>query len=135
MGGDRALRRPDLGRLEPSAAQANLVAFSLDDFRNGVTDDPLRTRLLNGTALQAVVSVAAGRTLMADGIDGVDLDFWRRKGQEIFDKVRSVYSLGGRFPSASGRALSKRLPTVDQKRIFSPGRTQCVSSWVSWPLR
>ena len=59
LGGAHALRRPDLGRLEPGA-QADLVAFSLGDFRDGVHDDPLRTLLLNGTARQAVLSVVAG---------------------------------------------------------------------------
>jgi hypothetical protein len=31
---------------------------------------------------------------MADGvIDGVDLDYWRLKGQELFDKMRQAYSV------------------------------------------
>lgn len=92
LGGAHALRRPDLGRLEPGA-QADLVAFSLDDIRDGVHDDPLRTLLLNGTARQTVLSVVAGRTIMADGrIDGVDLQHWRRKGQKLFYKMRHAYS-------------------------------------------
>ncbi|WP_281452888.1 chlorohydrolase family protein [Paenarthrobacter nitroguajacolicus] len=92
VGGARALRRPDLGRLEPGA-QADLVAFSLGDIRDGVHEDPLRTLLLNGTARQAVLSVVAGRTVMADGvIEGVDLEFWRAKGQELFHKMRRAYS-------------------------------------------
>lgn len=92
LGGAQALRRPDLGRLEPGA-QADLVAFSLSDIRDGVHEDPLRTLLLNGTARQAVLSVVAGRTIMADGaIDGVDLEFWRVRGQELFDTMRRAYS-------------------------------------------
>jgi len=92
LGGAHALRRPDLGRLEPGA-QADLVAFSLEDVRDGVHDDPLRTLLLNGTARQAVLSVVAGRTIMVDGtIEGVDLAFWRSKGQELFDRMRGAYS-------------------------------------------
>lgn len=93
LGGAKALRRPDLGRLEPGA-QADLVAFSLGDIRDGVHDDPLRTLLLNGTARHAVLSVVAGRTIMADGlIEGVDLEYWRVKGQELFDKMRRAYSV------------------------------------------
>lgn len=108
LGGARALRRPDLGRLEPGA-QADMVAFSLDDIRDGVRDDPLRTLLLNGTARQAMLSVVAGRTIMRDGeIDGVDLGFWRRRGQELFEKMRSAYSLR----DASRRASGELFPPV-----------------------
>ena len=93
IGGAHALRRPDLGRLQPGA-QADMVAFSLGDIRDGVHDDPLRTLLLNGTARQAVLSVVAGRTIMANGkIEGVDLDSWRAKGQELFDKMRGAYTV------------------------------------------
>jgi 8-oxoguanine deaminase len=107
LGGARALRRPDLGRLEPGA-QADMVAFSLDDVRDGVRDDPLRTVVLSGTARQAVLSVVAGRTIMQDGeIDGVDLGFWRR-GQEFFDKMRSAYSLR----DASRRTSGELFPPV-----------------------
>ncbi|MFJ5958456.1 chlorohydrolase family protein [Paenarthrobacter sp. NPDC092416] len=92
LGGAHALRRPDLGRLEPGA-QADMVAFSLGDVRDGVHDDPLRTLILNGTARQAVLSVVAGRTVMADGrIEGVDLESWRAKGQELFEKMRDAYT-------------------------------------------
>lgn len=92
LGGAQALRRPDLGRLE-AGAQADMVAFSLADIRDGVHDDPLRTLLLNGTARQAVLSVVAGRTIMKGGtIDGVDLGYWRAKGQELFDKMRRAYT-------------------------------------------
>ncbi|WP_104174841.1 chlorohydrolase family protein [Arthrobacter sp. Y81] len=108
LGGARALRRPDLGRLE-AGSQADMVAFSLDDFRDGVRDDPLRTLLLNGTARQAVLSVVAGRTLMADGeIDGVDLGYWRRRGQELFDKMKAAYTLR----DASRRTTAELFPPV-----------------------
>ncbi|MBT8163703.1 MULTISPECIES: chlorohydrolase family protein [Arthrobacter] len=108
LGGAKALRRPDLGRLE-AGAQADMVAFSLDNFKDGVQDDPIRTLLLNGTARQAVLSVVAGRTIMRNGkIDGVDLDFWRRKGQELFDKMRDAYSLR----DASQRTADELFPPV-----------------------
>jgi cytosine/adenosine deaminase-related metal-dependent hydrolase len=92
LGGARALGRNDLGRLQPGA-QADMVAFALDDIRDGVHDDPLRTLTLNGSARQAILSVVAGRTIMADGlIEGVDLDYWRTRGQELFDKMRAGYT-------------------------------------------
>ncbi|WP_426998274.1 chlorohydrolase family protein [Pseudarthrobacter sp. N5] len=93
LGGAAALKRGDLGRLQPGA-QADMVAFSLGDIRDGVHDDPLRTLILNGTARQAVMSVVAGRTVMRDGfIAGVDLDAWRQTAQELFDRMRAGYSV------------------------------------------
>ncbi|WP_156322592.1 amidohydrolase family protein, partial [Leucobacter musarum] len=63
LGGARALRRPDLGRIAPGAA-ADLVAFSLADLRTGAIDDPVRTLTLAGTARDAHFSMVAGRTVM-----------------------------------------------------------------------
>ncbi|MFF1926424.1 chlorohydrolase family protein [Streptomyces sp. NPDC058221] len=91
LGGARALGRADLGRLEPGA-QADLVAFRLDDIRDGVQDDPVRTLLLNGTARQASHSVVAGRPVMTDGrIPGIDLANLRRRAQSLFETMRAAY--------------------------------------------
>src|SRR6185312_324788 len=49
LGGARALRRPDLGRIA-AGASADVVAFGLDDIRMGPVEDPLRTLVLAGTA-------------------------------------------------------------------------------------
>lgn len=92
LGGARALDRPDLGRLE-EGAQADLVAFALDDIRDGVLDDPIRTLLLNGTARQATHSVVAGRIVMQDGvISGVDLHGLKAEAQRLFEQMREAYS-------------------------------------------
>ncbi|WP_415855059.1 chlorohydrolase family protein [Sinomonas sp. G460-2] len=92
LGGARALGRSDLGRLEVGA-QADLVAFSLDDIRDGVLDDPIRTLLLNGSARQATHSVVAGRVVMRDGeIPGVDLRELKDQAQRLFGQMRSAYS-------------------------------------------
>lgn len=92
LGGARALGRDDLGRIAPGA-QADLVAFSLDDFRDGVIDDPVRTFLLNGTARQASYSVVAGRPVLVDGaLPGIDLDALGRRAQELFERMRAAYS-------------------------------------------
>ena len=91
LGGATALRRPDLGRIAPGA-QADLSAFSLSDFRNGVAEDPVRTLVLNGTARDAVLTMVAGRVVMRDGrIPGVDLAELRRSGQALFDRMRAAY--------------------------------------------
>jgi cytosine/adenosine deaminase-related metal-dependent hydrolase len=90
-GGATALHRPDLGRLA-AGATADLAAFALDDFRMGVTEDPLRTLVLNGTARDAVLTMVAGKVVMRDGaIPGVDLPALRRAGQELFDVMRAAY--------------------------------------------
>jgi cytosine/adenosine deaminase-related metal-dependent hydrolase len=92
LGGARALRRPDLGRLEVGA-QADLVVFALDDIRDGVIDDPIRTLLLNGTARQVTHSVVAGRTVVRDGrIPGVDETALASRAQSLFATMRSAYS-------------------------------------------
>ncbi|NED82316.1 amidohydrolase family protein [Streptomyces sp. SID11233] len=92
LGGARALGRDDLGRLA-RGAQADLVAFRLDDIRDGVQDDPVRTFLLNGTARQATHSVVAGRPVMTDGrIPGTDLANLRRRAQELFERMREGYA-------------------------------------------
>ncbi|WLQ39301.1 hypothetical protein P8A22_04215 [Streptomyces laculatispora] len=83
--------RTDLGRLEPGA-QADLVAFLLDDVRDGVQDDPVRTFLLNGTARQATHSVVAGRPATTDDrIPGTDLPNLRRRAQPLSETMRAAY--------------------------------------------
>ncbi|WP_125615813.1 chlorohydrolase family protein [Specibacter cremeus] len=92
LGGARALHRADLGRLE-AGAQADLVAFSLADFRDGVLDDPVRTLLLNGTARSVTHSVVAGRMVVRDGeVPGVDLAALRARAQALFARMRAAYS-------------------------------------------
>ncbi|WP_067591955.1 MULTISPECIES: amidohydrolase family protein [Amycolatopsis] len=69
LGGARALRRGDLGKLAPGA-EADLVAFHAGDLRDGVRDDPIRTFRLSGTARQATHSVVAGQPVLVDGDAG-----------------------------------------------------------------
>ncbi|MCX2750461.1 chlorohydrolase family protein [Arthrobacter sp. MI7-26] len=92
LGGAKALRREDLGRLE-AGAQADLVAFRLDDLRDGVHDDPIRTLVLNGTARQVIHSVVAGRTVVQDGVvPGIDMRRLRARAQGLFEKMKSAYA-------------------------------------------
>ncbi|MFE9307686.1 hypothetical protein ACIQCF_16650 [Streptomyces sp. NPDC088353] len=58
----------------------------------GVTEDPLRTLVLNGTARDAVLTMVAGRVVMRDGsILGVDLTELRRAGRQLLDMMRAAY--------------------------------------------
>ncbi|TWP35165.1 chlorohydrolase family protein [Leekyejoonella antrihumi] len=91
LGGAAALKRDDLGRLEPGA-QADLIALSLNDIRDGALDDPIRTLLLSGTARQVTHSVVAGRTVVRDGaLPGIDTNALRAQGQELFARMRAAY--------------------------------------------
>lgn len=92
LGGADALGRPDLGRLA-AGATADLVAFRLDDPRDGVLDDPVRTLCMNSTARAADFVMVAGRITVRDGvIPGVDLPAMTRRAQELFDRMRAAYS-------------------------------------------
>ncbi|MGV9414802.1 chlorohydrolase family protein [Nocardia sp. NPDC003693] len=92
LGGADALGRGDLGRIEPGAT-ADLVAFGLDDPRDGVHDDPVRTLCMNGTARSARFAMVAGRTVLRDGtIPGVDLPAMTRRAQGLFDRMRAAYA-------------------------------------------
>ena len=93
LGGAAALKRPDLGRLA-AGASADLTAFSLGDFRDGVVEDPLRTLVLNGTARNVTHTFVAGRPVVRDGqIPGVDLPELRARAQEVFERLRQGYSV------------------------------------------
>lgn len=125
LGGARALRRPDLGRIAPGAA-ADLVAFSLGDLRMGAIDDPIRTLVLAGTGRDAHFSMVAGRVVMRDGaIPGVDVGALRAEGQRIFEKLRAAYperdalagtagasGSGGAGPVDAGAAADALFPPV-----------------------
>ncbi|MFF3566613.1 chlorohydrolase family protein [Nocardia jiangxiensis] len=92
LGGARALGRADLGRLAVGAA-ADLVAFSLDDLRDGVLEDPIRTLLASGSGRSVRLSVIAGRVVVRDGVvPGVDVAALRAEAQRIFDKLLRAYS-------------------------------------------
>jgi cytosine/adenosine deaminase-related metal-dependent hydrolase len=92
LGGAAFLGRDDLGRLSPGA-QADLVAYRLDDVRDGVVDDPIRTLTMNGSSRSASLSMIAGRIVMRDGaLPGVDLSELASEAQELFDRMRAAYS-------------------------------------------
>ncbi|MER7081402.1 Cytosine/adenosine deaminase [Saccharopolyspora kobensis] len=116
LGGARALGRTDLGRLEPGA-QADLVAFRIDDIRDGVLDDPVRTFLLSGTARQATHSVVAGRPVLVDSrIPGVDLDDLRERAQLLFERMREAYSERDVLRRPAAELFPPTYPDFDETR-------------------
>ena len=112
LGGARALRRPDLGRIE-AGAQADLVAFSLADLRMGAVDDPIRTLTLSGTGRDAHFSMVAGRVVMEEGrIPGLDVEALRAEGQRIFEKLRAAYPERDALAGPEGSMEEELFPPV-----------------------
>jgi len=112
LNGADAIRRPDLGRLQSGAA-ADLVAFGLDDPRDGVVDDPVRTLVMNGTARTARFSMVAGRVVMEDGrLTGVDAAAVVAEAQPLFDRMRAAYGRRNAF----GRSADELFPPTFARR-------------------
>ena len=112
LGGARALGRPDLGRIAPGAA-ADLVAFSLADFRMGAVDDPIRTLVLAGTGRDASFSMIAGRVVMRGGeIPGLNVAWLRAEGQRIFEKLRGAYPERDALAGPAGSSVDELFPPV-----------------------
>ncbi|SJN10170.1 Chlorohydrolase/deaminase family protein [Leucobacter sp. 7(1)] len=112
LGGAAALKRPDLGRIEPGA-QADLVAFSLADVRMGAVDDPIRTLTLSGTGRDAHFSMVAGRIVMREGLlPGVDLAELRREGQRVFEALRAAYPERDALAPTGGSSETELFPPV-----------------------
>ncbi|WP_241988977.1 chlorohydrolase family protein [Leucobacter luti] len=112
LGGAAALRRTDLGRIEPGA-QADVVAFSLADLRMGAIDDPIRTLTLAGTGRDAHFSMVAGRVVLRDGaLPGVDAAALRAAGQRVFEKLRAAYPERDALAPAGGSTEAELFPPV-----------------------
>jgi cytosine/adenosine deaminase-related metal-dependent hydrolase len=92
LGGAKALRRDDLGRLTPGAL-ADMVVVDLADPRVGAVDDPIRTLLMNCTGANVRMVMINGQIVMKDGkIATVDNDAMRLRAQNYFDKMKAAYS-------------------------------------------
>lgn len=90
-GGADALRRSDLGRLQPGA-RADITVIGLDDPATGQVIDPIQTILLNGSGRDVRTVVIDGRFVMEDGaIPGVDHDAMQAQAQGQFDRLVAQY--------------------------------------------
>ena len=91
LGGANALKRSDLGRLQPGAC-ADLVVIGLDDPAIGQVIDPIQTLMLNASGRDVRTVVIDGRFVMTEGvIPGVDDDEMRERAQAQFDGLVAQY--------------------------------------------
>lgn len=91
VGGADALRRPDLGRLQPGA-RADLVVIELDRPHSGQRIDPIQTLLLTGHGRDVSHVVIDGRFVMENRvIPGVDERADNERAQAQFEGLMAQY--------------------------------------------
>lgn len=91
LGGADALKRPDLGRLQPGAC-ADIIVIGMDDPAMGQVIDPIQTLMLNGSGRDVRTVVIDGQFVMTDGvIPGVDDKAMRAQAQAQFDGMMAQY--------------------------------------------
>jgi len=91
IGGADALRRPDLGRLQPGA-RADITVFELDRPHSGQVIDPVQTMMLTGHGRDFSTVVIDGRFVMEDRvIPGIDEAADNARAQRQFEGVMARY--------------------------------------------
>ncbi len=91
LGGARALKRDDIGRLAPGC-KADIAVFDLARPRTGPSLDPVQTLIVasSGSVVRAVF--VDGRLSMRDGqVAGIDLDIAQAQAQRQFDGLIAKY--------------------------------------------
>ncbi|WP_102108933.1 amidohydrolase family protein [Oceaniglobus roseus] len=90
-GGADALRRSDLGRLEPGA-KADIAVFDMSDILMAPRVDPIRTLVLGATGRVTRAVFVDGRLSMRDGqVAGMDMAEARVRVQRQFDGLVDKY--------------------------------------------
>jgi cytosine/adenosine deaminase-related metal-dependent hydrolase len=90
LGGARALRRDDLGRLAPGA-KADLVLIDMCSFRIGPYRDPIRALVQCGTADDVDRVIVDGKTVVEDGhVIGLDEAALLAEAQAEADRLWST---------------------------------------------
>jgi 8-oxoguanine deaminase len=109
-GGAAALRRPDLGRISPGV-RADLVAVRLDDVRDGVIDDPVRSAVNHSSARSVDFVMTEGIIRVRDGdLVGVDLRKLRSEAQDILELLKGGYTRRTAEPSSCGELFPPTFP-------------------------
>ncbi|MDB5850327.1 MAG: N-ethylammeline chlorohydrolase [Rhodoferax sp.] len=104
LGGAKALRRDDIGRLTPGA-QADIVVFDLTAPHLGPIFDPLKNLFLAGRGTDCRASYIAGRCVMQDfEVNGVDMAGLQVQADRQFEKLLANQS-ARRFDDAQAQPL------------------------------
>jgi cytosine/adenosine deaminase-related metal-dependent hydrolase len=91
LGGAKALRRDDLGRLE-AGAKADITVFDLSAPHLGQVIDPIQTMMLAGTGRDFRTVIVDGRFAVIDGrLPGVDEAVDARRAQAQFERLMARY--------------------------------------------
>lgn len=91
LGGAKALKRPDLGRLQ-AGALADIAIFRLDDPAMVPTVDPITTLVLGGTGKITEAVFVDGRLSMRRGqVAGMDMVAARSQAQAQFEGLIAKY--------------------------------------------
>jgi cytosine/adenosine deaminase-related metal-dependent hydrolase len=91
LGGAKALRRDDLGRLLPGA-KADITVFDLAAPHLGQVIDPIQTVMLSGRGRDFRTVVVDGRFAVIDGkLPGVDEHADARRAQAQFERLVAKY--------------------------------------------
>ncbi len=91
LGGADALRRPDLGRLQPGA-KADMIVIDMGHDRIGHVIDPIQTLMMNSSGRDVRTVVIDGRFVMVDGvIPGFDAAEEQARAQRQFDGLLNRY--------------------------------------------
>ncbi|MCT7663248.1 amidohydrolase family protein [Shinella kummerowiae] len=91
LGGADALKRPDLGRLEPGA-KADIIVIDMGHDRIGHVIDPIQTLMLSSSGRDVRTTIIDGRFVMVDGvIPGFDAKAEQERAQRQFDGLVARY--------------------------------------------
>lgn len=91
ISGADALRRPDLGRLQPGA-KADMIVIDMGHDRIGHVIDPIQTLMMHSSGRDVRTVVIDGRFVMVDGvIPGFDAAAEQVRAQRQFDGLLTRY--------------------------------------------
>lgn len=91
IAGAEALRRPDLGRLQPGA-KADIAIFDLNEPHFAPTIDPIQSLILSASGRVTRAVFVDGRLSMRDGcVAGFDMARARLRAQEQFERLIAKY--------------------------------------------
>ncbi len=112
LGGARALRRDDLGRLAPGA-RADITVFDLSGFHLGQFIDPIKTMVLSGHGGDFRASFIDGIEVMTDfKVLGADYGALQEQANAQFQKVKASHLRQAGLTGSPEQLFKPSLPVV-----------------------